>query len=93
MFGRSNVHIRGNGLDRPFDGMIPVSIRAGRRPGKGSRVAWIVAGAVAAAVTLTVVVWEVLDRTDDSVENDAGTRPNLRPQERVGAEARRVHLV
>ena len=35
--------------------------------GKGSRVAWIVAGGVAAAVTLAVVVWEVCsDRTEDS---------------------------
>lgn len=66
MFGRSHARSKGLGLDRPSDGMIPVGIRARRRPGKGSRVAWIVAGAVAAAVTLAVVVWEVLDRTEDS---------------------------
>jgi hypothetical protein len=57
MFGRARVRSKGQGLD---------SIRPGRRPSKGSRIGWIVAGAFAAAVTLTVVVWEVLDRTEES---------------------------
>lgn len=60
MFGRAHVGIKGHGLDRP---------------GKGSRVAWIVAGALAAAVTLAVVVWEVLDRTEDSDAERTGEEP------------------
>ena len=60
MFGSAHVGIEGHGLDRP---------------GKGSRVAWIVAGALAAAVTLAVVVWEVLDRTEDSDAERTGEEP------------------
>ncbi|WP_353710260.1 hypothetical protein [Arthrobacter sp. K5] len=60
MFGRAHVGIKGHGLDGP---------------GKGSRVAWIVAGALAAAVTLAVVVWEVLDRTEDSDAERTGEEP------------------
>ncbi|MDQ1060525.1 hypothetical protein QFZ23_004426 [Arthrobacter globiformis] len=66
MFGRAHGRIKGRELDRRSAGIDPVSIRRGRQPGKGSRIAWIVAGALAAAVTLAVVVWEVLDRTDDA---------------------------
>jgi hypothetical protein len=80
MFGRAHGRIKGRELDLRSAGTGPVG-RRGRQPGKGSRIAWIVAGAVAAAVTLGVVVWEVLDRTEDSDAErtrDESAEPGLR---------------
>ena len=36
-----------------------------RSTGRVSRAAWLIAGVVAAAVTLSVIVWEVLDRSEE----------------------------
>jgi hypothetical protein len=50
---------------RQSDDIVSVLSRRGSRPANGSRIGWIIAGIVAIAVTLTVVVREVLNRTGD----------------------------
>jgi hypothetical protein len=75
MFGRAHGRIKGRELERRSAGTGPVRIHRGHQPGKGARVAWVVAGAFAAAVTLAVVVWEVLDRTEDPDAERTGEAP------------------
>jgi hypothetical protein len=58
--------MKGQELVRESDDMVSAVSRCGPRPGNGSRIGWIVAGIVAVAVTLTVVVREVLNRTEDA---------------------------
>ncbi|MDP9697067.1 UNVERIFIED_ORG: hypothetical protein J2X79_004651 [Arthrobacter globiformis] len=66
MFGRAHALMKGQDSVRESDEVVPAAVgRRGRRPGNGSRIGWIVAGILAVAVTLTVVVREVLNRAED----------------------------
>jgi len=65
MLWRQRELITGRALDRPSGGRALARRRRRQPPGNGSRAGWAVAGILAAAVTLVVVVREVLDRTED----------------------------
>ncbi|MET3934451.1 hypothetical protein ABIE00_002497 [Arthrobacter sp. OAP107] len=65
MLGRAHVLMEGQEPARQSDDIISVVSRRGSRPANGSRIGWMIAGIVAVAVTLTVVVREVLNRTGD----------------------------
>jgi hypothetical protein len=65
MLGRQRKLIKGRVLNRPSGGRASARRRRGQPPGNGSRAGWAVAGILAAAVTLVVVVREVLDRAED----------------------------
>jgi hypothetical protein len=82
MLGRAHVLMKGPELVRQSDDIVSVVSRRGSRPGNGSRIGWIIAGIVAVAVTLTVVVREVLNRTEDpDVERtgEEAAEPTLLP--------------
>ena len=64
MLGRAHELMKGQELVRQSDDIVSVVSHRGPRPGNGSRTGWIIAGIVAVAITLTVVVWEGLNRTE-----------------------------
>jgi hypothetical protein len=65
MLGRAHVPMNGHKPKRRSGGVLWDSSCRRRVPGSGPRIGWIIAGILAVAATLTVIAWEIFNRTED----------------------------
>jgi hypothetical protein len=79
MLGRAHIPMNGREPKRRSDGVVGDSSPRRRVPGNGPRVGWIIAGILAVAATLTVIAWEIFNRTEDPRAERTGEEPAAPP--------------